>query len=416
MFVRIFAIAAIVTGLPTFAQERVISGPSEPVPASYFGLHVHKPGAPTPWPPIPFGTLRLWDAHATWLDVEPAKGKWDFHIPDRIISEANARGVEVVMPISMTPTWASSQPKQSCPYALGCSAPPANMDDWRDYVRTVATRYKGKVHYYELWNEANTGFYTGNIDSLVTLSREAYAIIHSVDPSNRVVSPSATGGERGVAWLGQYLSAGGARYCDIVGFHFYVSPRPEMMVDLIAHTRQVMRESDAGSKPLWNTETGFLIQNKNDSVPEKLTSSYGPIVSGDLAAGYVARSLVLAWASGVQRFYWYAWDDGNLGLTEPGGVELKPAASGYEEVEKWLAGSIVRSCRSDESNTWECGLTRGEGYHGVIVWNTVGQRSYLPVSGLKIERELTGAATAIREGRPVEVGLEPILLENRPGR
>lgn len=399
------------------AGERSIQCPPTPVPISYFGLHIHHLDSPTPWPPIRFGSWRLWDAHATWLDLEPAKGRWNFTKLDKLVQEAAAHRVEVVLSLSMTPAWASARPKDPCPYALGCSSPPANMDDWRNYVRTVATRYKGRVRYYELWNEANTReSYSGDLTTLISLAREAYAIVHRVDPSNQVISPSATGGEKGVAWLREYLAAGGAKYCDIVGFHFYVSPRPEQIVDLIGQVKKAMRDSGAAAKPLWNTESGFLIQNRDNSVPEKLASTYGPIVGGNLAAGYVARSLILAWASGVQRFYWYAWDNNALGLTEPGGIELKPAAKAYGEVEKWLVGGIVTSCRYDDSNTWECDLTRGADYRGAIVWNPNGQRAYLPASEMRIERDLTGALNTVKSGNPVEVGPEPVLLENRPFR
>ena len=38
------------------------------IPGSYFGMTVHKYGTTTPWPSIPFASLRTWDTLVTWPD------------------------------------------------------------------------------------------------------------------------------------------------------------------------------------------------------------------------------------------------------------------------------------------------------------------------------------------------------------
>ena len=45
-----------------------------------------------------------------------------------------------------------------------------------------------------------------------------------VDPQAVVVSPPATGFP-GIKWLPEFLSKGG-RYVDVIGYHFYLTPRP----------------------------------------------------------------------------------------------------------------------------------------------------------------------------------------------
>jgi hypothetical protein len=105
---------------------------------------------------------------------------------------------------------------------------------------------------------------------MVELSREAYKILKSIDPSVIDISPSATSRDRGVAWLDEYLANGGGNYIDVVGFHFYTAPRPpELMLDFINKVKKTMLRHNVGGKPLWNTESGWLIANRLTNVKLK---------------------------------------------------------------------------------------------------------------------------------------------------
>jgi hypothetical protein len=125
------------------------------------------------------------------------------------------------------------------------------------------------------------------------------------------------------------LSKGGGQFVDVIGYHFYVTPRPpEEMVPLIRQVRQIMLDNGAGDKPLWNTESGWA-QPK-------------PFPSQTLAASYLARAFILNWATGVQRFYWYAWDNhgwASLETTEPDSRTLTPAGQAYGVIQNWLVGA-----------------------------------------------------------------------------
>ena len=46
----------------------------DPLPRTFFGMHVNKLGTHNTWPPLTFGTLRLWDTGTYWAAVEPARG------------------------------------------------------------------------------------------------------------------------------------------------------------------------------------------------------------------------------------------------------------------------------------------------------------------------------------------------------
>jgi hypothetical protein len=404
------------------AQAVRLDPPAEPIPRTLFGLHIHHlvlgSSAPTSWPSIPFGTWRLWDAYVVWANLEPHKGKWDFATLDKYVSMAQEHGVQILMPLGMPPSWASERPKEAPAFRPGSAAPPKNMSEWDNYIRTLATRYKGRIRYWELWNEPNLkGFYTGRIPHMVELAKTAYTILKQIDPRNELVSPAATAGyadNPGPAWLGRYLKAGGERYADIIGYHMYVSPKgPEAMVPLIQKLKRIMSQSGVGDKPLWDTETGWYIQDSAGNV--RSPNSAWPVLSAQEAEGYVARAYILAWASGVSRLYWYDWDSDTLGLAEPGFKFRKPAAYAYWITEKWLVGSRMTSCGSDPSGTWVCHITRSGGYSGYIVWNASRNKNFgVPNSwGVRDVWHLYGKTDALPKTGTMGIGAIPVLLENR---
>src|SRR5215471_134054 len=238
-----------------------LRAPNIVVPRSYFGLHIHHLAypTPTPWPNVPVPEWRLWDANVTWADIQPNRGQWRFEKLDGYVSVAEQHGTGLLLTLGGTPKWASAKPQLKSNYYPGFSGEPTNIEDWREYVRTTVSRYKGRIQAYEIWNEPNLAdFWSGSIDQMLTLTREASQIIHNVDPKALVVSPSATAAY-GIPWLAEFLKKGGGQYLDVVGFHFYVDPQlpPEEMLAIIQRVRQVLADNGLAEKPVWNTETGW---------------------------------------------------------------------------------------------------------------------------------------------------------------
>jgi hypothetical protein len=263
----------------------------------------------------------------------------------------------------------------------------------------VVERYRGRIEAYEIWNEPNLkSFWTGTIDQMVTLTMEASQIIHSVDPQAIVVSPSATA-TYGTSWLTEFLKKGAGQYVDVIGYHFYVTPRlPEEMVPLIQTVRQILAENGLGNKPLWNTESGWLNPSKFDS--------------DEVAAGFVGRACILVWAAGAQRFYWYAWDNHTVALKtiREDNHTWTPAGYAYKVIEQWLIGAQMAGCTESSDHTWTCQLNRS-GKKEWIVWNPQGNRSFdAPAAWYG------GSVTPLLHdphslnGSIVEIGPTPVLL------
>lgn len=352
-------------GLPNLSR---LAYSDQPVPATYFGMHIHRAATTTAWPSVPFGSWRLWDAHAAWPNVEPQPGKWDFTNIDKYLALAEEHHVEVDLPLGLTPHWASARPDEKSAYGPGLAAEPQRMEDWDTYVRTVAQHCKGRVAAYEIWNEPNFNiFWSGTTDQLVEMTRRARAIIKSIDPGALLVSPSPTKDVQGLIWLNDFLNKGGGSYVDVIGYHLY-SRTPELMAGLAVQVRQVMKEHGVGDLQLWNTETGW-------AKPK-------PFPSPELAAGYLARTYLLNWAAGVQRLFWYAWDNHNfvsIETTEPDERTPTPAGLAYGVVYRWMQGSRLKSCTVDANHTWICDLV-GPASEKWVVWNADGNTT-MPMLG-----------------------------------
>lgn len=404
------------------AQNVALQPPDTSIPNTLFGLHVLHLFVPpyTPWPTVPFGALRLWDTQTAWPNLQPSKNKWNFIQLDKYVALAEQHHVEVMLTVGLTPQWISSRPHEPSNYGPGNAALPNNINAWEDYVRTVAERYKGRIQAYELWNEPTTiskGDFSGSPAQMVQLARVAYQTIKEVDPTVTVVSPSTTGSS-GMRWLDEFLKAGGGKYADVIGDHLYTTPHPpEDIVPLAQQVEQIMQRDGVGNKPLWDTETGYAIQNKQSTVKAVPGSGLlSAVLPADEAAAFVARTYILAWAVGISRLYWYAWDNWNMGLVDRDGKTLKSPAIAYGQVENWLVGAMMKSCGSNAEGTWTCEISR-PGYRGWILWNPTATRHlipfHIPVSWhVSRVRDLLGHVATVKPGATFEISIMPHLLDS----
>jgi hypothetical protein len=117
----------------------------------------------------------------------------------------------------------------------------------------------------------------------------------------------------------------------------------------------------------------------------------------------------MQWAQGLNRFYWYAYDNPRFG-TLYSKRTLTPAGIAYLQVSKWMIGATqAEPCAEDSSATWTCGLTRPGGYQALAVWNAAKGIRYRPTSQFKTYRDMTGASHSIFG--PLPIGDAPVLLE-----
>ena len=416
VYAIIYIAALVGMGLPTLSWAQATThSPTELIPASYFGMHIHRADRGTKWPGREIGAWRLWDANVVWLDIEPQPGVWDFSRLDRYVSMAASTGTEIDYPLAMSPPWASARPEEKGVYSKtkkGDAAEPAKLEDWEDMVRTVVRRYKGRIRSYELWNEVNTGtgFYSGTPEALLALQKSAYRIIKQEDPAALFVSPSVVGeSDQQLGWFDKYLGLGAGNYADVIGYHMYVPRKPpEEIAGLVQKLRRIMVRHGIADKPLWNTESGYRMDFRQERVVAADPS--WPALSPERAEAYVVRALLLGWWAGIDRFYWYAWDNSDLGLIDPAG-NVTAAGKAYLTTVRWLVGSSLKSCKRT-GPVWVCAIER-RGRNAWLVWNEGNDEmpwSVVSLPTVTAWEALSGKTGAIDKTQTVKLDGRPLLL------
>ena len=310
-------------------------------------------GGREPWPgtccDVKFGTMRLWNSGVAWYELNTSQGVYDWSKLDIWLQLAQEKGVDVLYTFGELPTWASSDPTdQDCaayPQDPGSCDPPKDLNPdgtgtdqiWKDFVTAIVTHAAGQIHYWETWNEASNhgtkgvkgvGQWRGTIPQMVRMAKDASTIIHRLDPSAIVLSPSTRVDiPKDNIWLGKYLAKGG-KYAQVIAFHGYVQekgsvPVPETLIKLMEGAtgyKSVLNKHHQGKKQLFNTEASWGI-----------TGSTG-LTDPDEQAGFVARYYLMNRLEQVSRFYWYQWDGSAGTLWSPADVVVANAADNTASV------------------------------------------------------------------------------------
>ena len=395
------------------------------IQAKNLGLHIFYPSDGTVWPSAKFGALRLWDSKGTrWDQIQPARYKWDFSRLDNIVLLAEKKSVDLMLTLGQTPKWASARPDEASNYGLGRAAEPADFNDWDVYVSSLVRRYKGKIKYYEIWNEprfsdvdriSDSKFFSGSSSVLVALSQRAYQIIKREDPDAVVLSPAFDGGIAGTKRLKAFLNSGGGNWVDGFSYHLYMNEfDPENEIPAIyTAIRQVLAGFGYENKPIFNTETGFLTDGQQKKVFSKFAN--GPLsrVLSDVdAAGLMARSIILALATGIDSVYWFSWDSYSMGMTtDQRGNKPNAVGIAYGELYGWLVGSTLDGCHKNSNSIWMCSLNRN-GTRSIVVWSK-DDASYTLPSRFGSFREIVSLDSGVspfRLGSAISIGSSPKLI------
>jgi hypothetical protein len=387
---------------------------SSSFPSTFFGISGWNSFATSStWPSVPFGAVRLWDDSDEWSQIETASGTYNWTDLNEWLAQAQASGTDVLYTFGRVPTWASSNPSQTCSYNItpGCAAPPSDVDSgdtiWKTFVTALVEHSLASptahIKYYEIWNEPNCTTdctWTGTNAQMVTMARDAYTIIHALDPNALVVGPSPYG-PSALSWLQGYYAAGGAPYQDIVAFHTYDNTASQInanaVVPIVNSIQSLMNTYGIGSDPLWTTE-----------------GSWGdfPLTNSQQAA-FLGQQYLYLWMNHVSRYYWWTWD--SPGFDSPlwsssGGVTA--AGTAYGLLDNWLVGSVSPSspCYQTVDATWYCSLTLADGDPATITWNPNATTTKAVSPAFTTYLTLNNSAVNPIIANTVSVGNGPILL------
>ncbi len=128
-----------------------------------------------------------------------------------------------------------------------------------EYVKPLATRFKGRITCWEITNEPYYQF-RDCPEKWVRLLKETYQALKEIDPNCVVVGTCGPPGSMGYSWYRRTFELGSLDYQDAVSSHLYhfgpwVGSRVSLTVrDWMREIRKVMAENGK-VVPLWNSET-----------------------------------------------------------------------------------------------------------------------------------------------------------------
>ena len=268
-----------------------------------------------------------------WAALEPdekgvfvgqfGESTWDVY--DDIVAAADAAGLEVIGRLDTSPKWA----RTGNPHV---TTPPDDLDDFGDYVAAVVQRYRGRVRYYQLWNEPNLAVEWGNqaVDARAAarLLRTGYERAKEADPDCVILAPAlaptiANGPEamNELAFMQAMYDAGAAAYFDIASVQAYglrsgpddrrLGPSDVNFSRPILFRELMVRNGDA-AKPIWASEVGW-----NAPPPDAAEPYLWGKVNPEQQARYTVRALQRArddwpWMGVLNLWYLKQPDDRDM--------------------------------------------------------------------------------------------------------
>ncbi len=262
-----------------------------------------------------------------WRDLEGKRGQLVWTPLDQVVSAARSHDLRIMLSVVRSPAWATS---------TGHSGLPDDPTTLATFLRQLATRYRGRVSAYEIWNEPNLSHESGGAPGdpatyLATL-QAAYPAIKEADPCALVLAaPLAATNQPDPAVATDDLPFYEALYAldegaflhvaDVVAVHPGAGPHPpgarwpadapQQSHHYFRHIERVhdLMRQHGDTRPVWITEVGWNT-SPAEGAPEP--------VSEEEQSRYLVDTLWMVrqsypWVGGV-----FVWNLNFSVITEPG--------------------------------------------------------------------------------------------------
>jgi hypothetical protein len=463
-------LSASFTSPTTNPSSNASPGPIQP---TFFGMHINR--LSTPWPQVPFGSLRMLGNLTTWYHLEgEGRNRYDWRMLDNWLNASRAHNVDVIYTFSRTPAWAARNAHSTCGpnrNEADCS-PPSDLTTsascqgplqgtvttdcfFKEFVTSLldhvcsgkAPNKSCRIVAFTCWNEPNLdGFWIGTYAESAKMCSDMVHIVKDLCKDCVTLTPDISAATTGDTkdngdsrsydeWFKNFLIAYRqyGNYPDAGAFHPYaarthgINPAPFPETFAGSGCPRASPSPVCPDTLLGKIETLRSLMNQNGMAGKPLWATEGgwgtngEMPDPDAQAAYVARWLILQASAGVQRTYWYMWD---MGKDPQAWGGLWDASSGiykagiaYGQVYYWLVGATFTKPCSGDHDVWTCDLALPGGGQRRIVWNS--SRSYDTQVTWKYNvdtpftrfRDLNGNESVI-SGGSVAIGSKPILLES----
>lgn len=364
----------------TFLTTLVLIAATKTDAQAPFGINSDDPAATEAYLRIPdagFGSIRLM---ANWRNLEPQQGTILWAGLDARVAEAEKLGLDILLSFYFIPTWANNTLPTCGLFVESCSLPPTNPSYFPSFVTQVVNRYKGRIHYYGIWNEPDYEPFWGgtNQEFLDLILRPGIQAVRAADPTAKTVGPDIYAESSFLQTvLNEFCNdPNPANNLDVIAVHIYPSPTTTstsaevMLATTDAYLQQM---SQAGcEQPLWITEYGV-----NTFSPDPSEQAAFEVTQGEeyvqALAGILARSAVASNPK-AERLFLFRLQDNEPEQPYRSGL-LRSESEGYTKKPSFYAvESFLRSVFETRI------VTIDEEVPGIFALTGTGSTSYFPAN------------------------------------
>ncbi len=227
-----------------------------------------------------------------WGSLQPERDVWNWERMDFLVNLYEALGIEHQALFAFTAKWAAPLEAQQSGNWLDWNRCAPDLDAWRTYVRTMAERYRGRIRYWEVWNEPDlSGFNRMSLDEYVALQKATFEEVKKVAPESVVMTGgfatlSDHPGKKSPTFHRDYLNLAKGSF-DVHAYHEHGSfARFAQLVDGIFVP---MRKETGTAVPWYANETA--INSMNGSERNQALTLF--------------KKLLFAWSRGAIGYTWY---------------------------------------------------------------------------------------------------------------
>ena len=250
-----------------------------------------------------------------WGDVEKKPGQWTWSDCDANMDYLDSQHITYGGILMGIPPWKKTK----------WGLPMEDLPAWSDYVSHVVAHCKGRIKYWEVWNEPPNFIAKGQTAAdYAAIVRTAYDAAHAADP-NCLVGLAAKSVH--VNWLEQTILAGAKDHFDYITLHPYetlgavtedVGYEP-VFLNIVPTVRKMLAAQDPAraNVPIIFTEIGSDAGKDPDKPAAALVKAYA-----------------MAIAQGVTCVDWFEGMDGDsgpMGLLKADGTP-RPACTAYAQI------------------------------------------------------------------------------------
>ena len=217
-----------------------------------------------------------------WMKCEKTPGQFDFGWLDEVVDSLSAVGIETWFSLSFghpvhTPAekyeeaWREANGKLVPGWPRGWVGEiplyhgEKGMTAWKTYVTELCRHFRGRVRYFEIWNEPE-GFWVHNGEKLLDMSLEQKAkdytefvartaeVVRREIPGAQIIADVA---QTGTGYIKKLGKARLADVIDIFSYHFYGPLPEEFLAQRVDNLRANLIPSDPAKKiRIWQGESG----------------------------------------------------------------------------------------------------------------------------------------------------------------